>query len=362
MPNTNSAFRELPRFLLAIIFILLFLGTALWLLRPFLSALIWATLIVVATWPLMLGLQKRLGGKRSLAVMVMTATMLLIVILPLAGAAFTVADHADDIALRAKELSQAGLPAPPAWAAKIPVVGPKLVAKWQAAAALPPDELHNRLAPHARAAGGWLLDKAGGLAGFLLHLILTAIIAALFYASGETALAGLNAFARRVGGARAVQSVELAGQAVRSVALGVIVTAVIQSVLGGISLVVAGVPFAGVLTVIMFMLGVAQIGATPVLLVAVVWLFWSGQTLVGTVFLPFALLIAAMDNVIRPILIKRGADLPLVLIFAGVIGGLLSFGVVGLFIGPVVLAIVYTSLVAWVNDGTPAQQDLPLDG
>jgi len=356
---TASAFRELPRFLLAILFILLLLATSLWLLRPFMSALIWATLIVVATWPLMLAVQQRLGGKRSRAVTVMTLTILLVVILPLGLGVVAIADHSDDFAAKAKSVAQAGIPAAPAWVEKVPVVGGKMAAKWDAAAALPPDQLAERAAPYFKTAAGWLLGTAGGLAGFLVHLLLTAIIAALLYANGEVSAAALRAFAYRLAGDRGIRSVILGGQAVRAVALGVIVTAVVQTTLGAIGLVVAGVPFAAVLTAVMFILGVAQIGATPVMLLAAAWLFWSGQTLTATLFLPWAIFVSVLDNILRPVLIKRGADLPLVLIFAGVIGGLVAFGVVGLFIGPVVLAIVYTELCAWVNDGPPVPQTLP---
>jgi predicted PurR-regulated permease PerM len=357
---TAPAFRELPRYLLAILFIVLLLATSIWILRPFLSALIWATLLVVSTWPLMLAVQRRLGGKRSLAVMVMTGAMLLIVILPIAAAVFTITGRSDEIGDKVKAVAQAGVPAPPAWVEKIPVVGTRVAGKWQAVAALSPEELYSQAAPYAKRFAGWLLGTAGGLAGFILHLLLTAILSALLYASGETAAQGLRAFAYRLAGSRGEQSVTLGGQAIRAVALGVIVTAVVQSLLGGIGLVIAGVPFAGLLTAIMFMLGVAQIGATPVMVLAVAWLYWSGSTLTATIFLPWAIFVAVLDNILRPLLIKRGADLPLILIFAGVIGGLLAFGVVGLFIGPVVLAIAYTELSAWINDGPPPPELMPV--
>jgi predicted PurR-regulated permease PerM len=139
------------------------------------------------------------------------------------------------------------------------------------------------------------------------------------------------------------------------VALGVVVTALVQALLGGVGLVVAGVPLAGFLTAVMFVLAVAQIGAGPVLIIATIWLYWKVDTTTATIFLVWAVFVGTIDNVLRPFLIKSGADLPLLLIFAGVIGGLLAFGVVGLFVGPVVLAIAYTEVVAWVQDvDTPA--------
>jgi predicted PurR-regulated permease PerM len=107
----------------------------------------------------------------------------------------------------------------------------------------------------------------------------------------------------------------------------------------------------------MFVLAIAQIGAGPVLVLAVAWLYWSGSPVWGTVMLVWTLIVGSLDNILRPLLIKRGADLPLVLIFAGVIGGLLAFGLVGLFVGPVVLAVAYTQLAAWVSEGAGERED-----
>jgi predicted PurR-regulated permease PerM len=128
------------------------------------------------------------------------------------------------------------------------------------------------------------------------------------------------------------------------------VTALVQSLLGGFGLLVAGIPFTGVLTVVMLMLCLAQIGVLPVLVPAVVWLFWTGNTVVASLFLVWTILVGTLDNVLRPFLIKKGADLPLLLIFAGVIGGLLAFGLLGIFVGPVVLAVTFKLLQAWVNE------------
>ena len=142
----------------------------------------------------------------------------------------------------------------------------------------------------------------------------------------------------------------LAGKAIRGVALGVGLTAVVQSMLGGIGLAVTGVPAAAVLTAVMLLLCIAQLGPVLVLIPAVIWLYWSGQNLWGTVLLVWSILVGSLDNFLRPILIKKGADLPLLLIFAGVIGGLLGFGLIGIFVGPVVLAVTYTLFEAWIED------------
>jgi len=129
-----------------------------------------------------------------------------------------------------------------------------------------------------------------------------------------------------------------------------VATALVQAVVGGIGLAVTGVPRPVLLTAVMFLLGVAQIGAVPVLIGGIVWLFWQEQALWGTVLIVWTVVDGSLDNFLRPILIKKGADLPLLLVFAGVVGGLLAFGIIGLFVGPVVLAVSYTLLAAWVAD------------
>jgi len=153
--------------------------------------------------------------------------------------------------------------------------------------------------------------------------------------------------------------VHLAGQAIRGVALGVVVTAILQSTASGVGLAVVGVPFASILTAVIFMLCVAQVGPGLVLIGAVIWVYSTRGGVWGTGFLVWAIFCSTFDNFLRPLLIKQGADLPLLLIFAGVIGGLLAFGVIGLFIGPVVLAVAYTLLVDWVSQDTRADESGP---
>jgi predicted PurR-regulated permease PerM len=206
--------------------------------------------------------------------------------------------------------------------------------------------------PALRAVALWFVGQVGSIASVFVQSLLAVVIAAILYASGERAADGADRFARRLAGARGTEAIVLAAHAIRAVAMGVVVTAVVQSVLGGIGLAVAGVPFAALLTAVMFVLAVAQIGAGPVLLGATIWVYMRHGAAWGTAFLVWAVVCAALDNVGRPILIRRGADLPLLLIFTGVIGGLMAFGIIGLFIGPVVLAVAYTLLAEWIADGT----------
>jgi predicted PurR-regulated permease PerM len=342
--------RDLAQTTLAVFFIGLLTATCFWILRPFLPALIWATMIVVATWPLMRAVQDRVGGKRALAVAIMTAAMLLIFIVPVSLAIGTIVDNADKIAAWVKSLATFTMPPPPEWMARVPLVGPRLTHIWQQVAMAAPEELAVRLTPYMNKVIRWFVAQAGSFGVMFVHFLLTVIISAILYAKGEGAAEGIRRFAGRIAGVRGENAVLLAGQAIRAVALGVIVTAMVQSILAGIGLAVAGLPLAALLTAVVFILAIAQIGPAPVLLPAVIWLYWKDSPGWGTALLIWSLLVGSLDNVLRPILIRRGADLSLLLIFSGVIGGLLAFGVIGLFVGPVVLAVTYTLVVAWVQD------------
>lgn len=322
-----------------------------WILRPFIPAMVWAATLVITTWPAMLGLQARLGGRRFLAVAAMTLGLLLVLVLPLTAAIATIVGNADEIVAWTKGLSSLELPRPPDWVAKVPAVGERISREWSEAATAGPGALGARIAPYVGTGTRWAFAQLGTMGLIVVEFLLTVVIAAVFYTSGEAVAAWVRGLARRIAGDAGEGAVLLAGQSIRAVALGIVVTALAQSILGGIGLAVAGVPFAGVLTAVMFVLGIAQIGAGPVLLGAVAWVYWKGDPAWGTALLVWSVLCMGLDNVLRPLLIKRGANLPLTLIFAGVIGGLLAFGVIGLFIGPLVLAVVHTLLTAWIRQG-----------
>lgn len=345
--------RDLAQNTLGVVFIGALLFASFWVLRPFLPALIWASMVVVATWPVMLGVQARLWGKRGLAVAVMTLLLVLIMAIPLSLAIATIADNAGRIADWARWLAEFTLPPPPAWVAGLPMVGGALQTFWEQVAANGVQQYATRLAPYAATGTRWFLAEASNFGLLFVHFLLIVVIAAILYASGEAAAAWLKRFGARLAGERGADAVILAGQAIRGVALGVVVTALAQSLLGGIGLAIAGVPMAAVLTSIMFLLCIAQIGPVLVLLPAVIWLFWSGEQGWGMFLAVWSVFVGSLDNVLRPYLIKKGANLPLLLIFAGVIGGLLSLGLVGIFVGPVVLAVTYTLLDSWVG-GEPA--------
>jgi predicted PurR-regulated permease PerM len=343
--------RDITRLTLSVLFIGVLLAASFWIMRPFLLALIWATTIAVATWPIMLRLQSCLGGKRSLAVTGMTLALLLVFVVPFTLAILTIVDHADQIVGWAKGFATYSLPPPPDWLGKLPVGGSKLNETWQDIAAAGPGGLRGRLVPYAGAIVKWFVGQAGTLGTMFIQFLLTVIITAVLFSGGETAARGVTRFARRLAGQHGEDAAVLAAKTIRGVALGVVLTALIQSLLGGIGFLVAGVPAAALLAAVIFILALAQLPPILVMAPAVIWLYWKGDPVWGTVLLVWMIGVGSIDNIIRPLLIRKGVDLPLLLIFTGVIGGLIAFGIIGLFIGPVVLAVVYRLIEAWVAGG-----------
>jgi predicted PurR-regulated permease PerM len=335
------------------------IASSFWIVRPFLVALTWATMIVVATWPLLLHAQAWLGGRRPLAVAVMTIVLLLILVVPLYLGIATIVANATRMADWSKSLATLAIPQPPAWVEALPVVGSTLAGRWQQLAAAAPTDVAAHLAPYARELALWFVGQVGSIGMLVVQFLLTVIIAAILYANGETAARDAGLFARRLAGPQGENAVHLAGQAIRGVALGVVVTAILQTTAAGIGLVIVSVPFAGILTALIFMLCVAQVGPGLVLIPAVIWVYSMRGAVWGSGFLVWAIVCGTFDNFLRPMLIKRGADLPLLLIFTGVIGGLIAFGIIGLFIGPVVLALAYTLLVDWVSQDTQSDEQAP---
>ncbi len=358
LPPPPAGQLDLVRTVFAILFIAGLIATSFWILFPFLAATIWATTLVVATWPIMLRVQHRVGNRRPLAVAVMTVALLLVFIAPFWLAVATIIQNFDSLVGWGSAIVSFRLPPPPAWLDNIPLFGSEIISLWQRIRASGVNEFAAKAAPYAGSAAGWFVAALGGFGITIVQLLLTLVIAAALYAGGDRAERIVERFGHRLAGARGRASVRLAGQAIRSVALGVVVTALVQAVMTGIGLAMAGVPLATVLTAVTFMLCIAQLGAGLVLIPAVVWLYWSGHPGWGTFLVVWTVIILSLDNVVRPLLMRKGAHLPLALLLAGVIGGLIAFGLVGIFLGPVVLAVAYTLLLAWLEEDPNPDDDI----
>ncbi len=351
---------DVTRTTLSVVGIALLIGGSFWVLSPFIPALLWATMIVVATWPVMLALQARLGGRRGPAVAAMTIVLLLVLFVPLYLAVSTVLAQSDRVVELLHTLTTSRAPPPPSWLEGLPLVGRTVARRWAELAALEPDQLAQQLTPYVRGVLSWFAAKAGGFGGAALQLVLTVLISAILYARGESASNVLRRFFRRLSGARGDSLVSLSGQAIRAVALGIVITALLQTAVAGGGLLLVGVPFAGVIAAVIFILCIAQLGPLLPMIACVAWLYASDAPGRATALLVIALVAQVGDNVIRPLLIRRGADLSLLLIIPGVIGGLLWLGVIGLFIGPVILAVTSTLLDGWMGSGNIEDTPTPI--
>jgi predicted PurR-regulated permease PerM len=346
---------DIARVTLSVLFIAALIIGSLWILYPFLAAAIWAATLVIATWPLMRRLEGFLWSRRGLAVAVMTLTLLIVFVFPAWLAIAAIVQNSDAIAGWMRSLASLRMPPPPAWIGDLPLVGQKLIAAWQKFQVSGVRRLIEEAAPYAGALTRWFVAAVGSIGLLIVQLLLTVALTAILYVKGEQAGATAVRFATRLAGERGAQSVTLAAQAIRGVALGVLVTAMVQSAIGSLGLILAGVPFASVLCAIVFVLCIAQIGPALVLLPAVIWMFMRGDTPAAILLLICSVLAIGVDNFLRPALIRKGADLPLLLIMAGVIGGLMSFGLIGIFLGPTVLGVAYKLLDAWIAEADASE-------
>lgn len=343
--------RDVPQLMLSVLFLAIMIIACLWIIQPFVLGFAWAGTIVIATWPLFLRLQRLLFGRRSLAVLVMTLLLILLFVIPISMLVNSLVDGSGPVihAITSGDMTLPDF----AWLNDVPLVGEKLYTGWHNLLDMGGSAIMAKVRPYVGATTTWFVGQAAHIGRFMMHCVLMLLFSALLYWRGEQVARGIRHFASRLASQRGDAAVLLAAQAIRAVALGVVVTALVQAILGGIGLAISGVPYATLFTVVMILSCLIQLGPLPVLIPAIIWLYWSGDTTWGTVLLVWSCVVGTLDNVIRPVLIRMGADLPLVLILSGVIGGLIAFGMIGLFIGPVVLAVSWRLFDAWVKEVPP---------
>lgn len=344
--------------LLVQILLLALLGASLWVLAPFWSALFWASVLAFASWPLMRILTRAFKGRESLAAGVLTLCWIGLVAVPLVLLGFNLADHIRDANTLIKGLQVTGLPAPPTWLAGVPLVGDRLVSLWetidQQGAAF-----FASVRPYFGQVGNWLLERSAQIGGSMLELALSLVLVFFFYRDGPRISFFVRSLLERLIGDRADHYLHLIAGTVQRVVNGVIGTAAAQAVLAYIGFLIAGVPGALLLALLTF--GASLIMFPPLVWIpAVAWLAWNGD--VGmAVFMGVwgALVISGVDNILKPYLISRGGNLPLVVVLLGVFGGILTFGFMGLFLGPTLLAVAYNLVSDWVANGHPKDPAVP---
>ncbi len=334
-------------------------------LRPFVSAILWATVLSYTTWPLLLRLERWMGGRRVLAALVMTTLIALVMVLPFVVAGVTLAENVS----RLEELFrilQGGLPlTAPRWVGGLPWIGPAAERAWPGFAQ-DTGWISNTLKTAGLGAGKWLLTHGIDFAKGIMQLVLSVVIVFVFYRDGERVTARIAAGAQRIAGDVSQRLLQVAGSTVRSVVYGIIGTALAQAIAAALGFWMAGVPSPFLLGLLTFVMALIPAGPPFVWVPAVLWLFHAGQFGWGVFLAVWGfLVISGIDNLVRPYLISRGSNLPFVIVLLGVIGGVLAFGFIGLFLGPVLLSVGYALLREFtgrhrVPEAGPSE--VPFDG
>ncbi|WP_028629397.1 AI-2E family transporter [Metapseudomonas resinovorans] len=339
--------------LLVQILLLTLLGACLWVLAPFVSALFWAAVLAFASWPLMRLLCNLLKGRETAAAGVLTAGWVVLVALPLAWLLGNLAEHVRDATELVKNVQVEGLPPPPAWLPEIPLVGERLVRVWQSIDAQG-SAIFASLKPYMGQAGNWVLARSAQIGGGIVELVLSLVLVFFFYRDGPRMALFVERGLERLIGERAEHYLALVAGTVQRVVNGVIGTAAAQAVLALIGFWIVGVPGALVLGIATFALSLIPMGPPLVWGPVTAWLAWHGDYGYA-IFLGIwgMFVISGVDNVLKPYLISRGGNLPLVVVLLGVFGGILAFGFMGLFLGPTLLAVAYSLISDWIGDSQP---------
>jgi predicted PurR-regulated permease PerM len=326
--------------------IALWVATLVW---PFAHIVLWAVVLAVALYPSFLWLTARLGGRAELSAALITVALLAVVLLPswrLVGSSVV---EAREIVTKA-EAGELAIPPPPEAVRDWPLIGEATHARWSRASQNLEATIHSHK-PEIEAAARAALSALTGLAGAVVQLLISMLIAGVLLHTGESAAAFSQRLARRLAGPRGDGFLHLTTATIRSVFLGVLGIALIQAALAAIGLVVLGAPAALLWALGVLILAIVQIPSVLALLPVMVWAFATQSTVAAVIFLVYGLLVGASDTVLKPLLLGRGVDVPMLVILVGAIGGMITSGLLGLFIGAVVLAVAYQLMMAWLEQG-----------
>jgi predicted PurR-regulated permease PerM len=336
---------------LSVLAFLLYLSLTL--VRPFLTIAIWSVVLVVALYPLYERMVALLGGRRRLAAILLTLLCLLVVIGPATWLVLSLLDTIRAVSDRL-DLSTLALPEPYERVKSWPLVGDQLYQFWELAsnnlrAALA------KIAPHLKPVGSSLLGLATEAGAGALKFLFAIVVAGFLYPPAPFLVDVINGFARKLDAARGEEFVRLASGTIRNVSRGVIGISALQAFFAGVGFVVAGIPAASLLTSAVLILGIIQIGPSVVIIPLIIWSWFAMDATAALLFTAYMVPVSLVDNILRPLVMARGLDTPMLVIFLGVIGGTLSYGITGLFLGPIILAVIWELLMAWIKEDTPPQ-------
>jgi predicted PurR-regulated permease PerM len=316
-------------------------------LQPFLSAVLWAIILCCTTWPVFVHLQRITGGKVTLAASIVTLVIALVVLAPFVIVGVSLAENANQLLEQGKRLIDEGPPDPPAWVAQIPLVGEQVRAYW-ASIAHDSASLVADLKQYIQPLRTFALAGGAAIVQGVLQLTLSILIAFFLYRDGEVISRGLTQGVSRIAGSRGGHLIGIAVSTMRGVVYGLLGTAIAQGVLAAFGFWLAGVPAAPLLGLLTFFLSPVPVGPPLVWAPAAFWLFSQGHT--GWALFMFIWgvgVVSTVDNVIKPLIISAGSNLPFILVLLGVLGGAIAFGFIGVFLGPTLLAIGYALVEDW---------------
>lgn len=322
--------------------------------QHFIVPVIWGIIIAIATYPGYRWIRVWLGGRSGLAATLYTLLVLVVLVVPAVLLSGTLVESAQSLATQLRAGTWA-IPPPPEGVAKWPFVGEWLAGFWGLASENLGAALR-MIEPQLKTVGTWLLSAAAGAGFGILQFAVAIIIAGVLLAHANGAQYAAHVIATRFAGERGVEIADLAEATVRSVARGILGIALIQTLLAGIGFLVAGVPGAGLWAVLCLLFAVVQIGISPITIPMVIYVFSIADVVTSVLFMVWSVFVTLLDNILRPILLGRGVEVPMVVIFVGAIGGFLASGIIGLFVGSVVLVLGYKLFLAWLHDG---QSNLP---
>jgi len=319
------------------------------LLRPFLAVLIWAAILSVALYPLYLPLKRVFGGRSTPAAFVLTLLALIVILGPISSLVMALVQNLTSIAERISQ-GTLSVPPPPSDVAEWPLIGAKLSSFWQTAS-LSVEQALTSIEPQLKDAALKLLKAAGTVGLGVLQFVVAIVIAGFTYSRAEAIQRSFKAFAMRAAPGVGESFVDLAGGTVRSVARGVIGISLLQAILFGVAALVVGIPLAGLWTFIALVLAIVQIGPGLVIIPVIIYAWSSMETVSAAILTAYLIPVMLLDNVLKPIVMGRGLPVPMLVIFIGVIGGTMAHGLIGLFVGPIVLALGYELGRAWIAMG-----------
>ena len=316
--------------------------------KPFILPMFWGAIMAVAIYPLFVKAQTLLGGREKLAAVLVTLVALAILITPAVMLSGSLIESSQDLSADFEEGTLA-VPPPAETVKGWPLVGEKLYSGWMLASTNLEAALV-KYKPQVEAVGKWFISAAAGVGGGVVLFVISIIIAGVFLVYAQSGSQALETVISRIlGQTDGKEFVDIAGATIRSVAQGVLGVALIQAVLAGIGLLAIGVPYAGVWALLVLLLAIIQLPPALILVPIIVYVFSVESTVPAVIFMIWSLLVSASDAFLKPLFLGRGMDIPMLVILLGAIGGMMLSGIIGLFVGAVVLAVGYTLFVAWLD-------------